>query len=306
MNPDLWKSRFKEYLELRYYSPRSVAGYTAELDVFFRFLEAQGVESLAAITREVMEEYRAFLFEATHRGKRISASTQAHRLSTVKVFTRFLAREKFIAIDPGAGVELPRLPQTLPRHILSENEAEQVVETSEGVGPLDIRNRAILEVLYCTAIRNQELRDLRVEDVALDCGEVCVQRGKGAKGRMLPLGDDAVDWLKEYLAHSRPYLVRSTEQMLLFLTCRGNRLGRSELARLVRGIGRKAGVKKAVTPHVLRHSCATHMLRHGAGLRQLQELMGHASPETTQRYTRVEVSDLRRVLKRCHPRERKA
>ena len=305
MNPALWKSRFKEYLELRNYSPRSVDGYTAELAPFFRFLEAQGVESLAALTRETIEEYRTHLFEASHRGRRLSAATQAHRLSTIRVFTRFLAREHFIAIDPSAGVELPRVPQTLPRHILSEDEAERVVETSAGVGPLDVRNRAILEVLYCTAIRSQELRDLRLDDLALDRGELCVRRGKGAKGRVLPLGEEAIAWLKEYLARARPYLVRSSAQALVFLTYRGNRLGRSELARMVRGIARRTGVKKAVTPHVLRHSCATHMLRHGAGLRQLQELMGHASPESTQRYTRVEVSDLRRVLQRCHPRERK-
>ena len=235
MNLALWKSRFKEHLELRHYSPRSVDGYTAELAPFFRFLDAQGVESLAAITRDVLEEYRAFLFEATFRGRRLSAATQAHRLCTVKVFTRFLAREQFIALDPGAGVDLPRVPQTLPRSILSEDEAERVMETSPRERPPSTSATGpSWRLLYCTAIRNQELRDLRLEDLSLDRGELRVERGKGAKGRMLPLGEEAIAWLKEYLARSRPHLVRSSEQTLLFLTYRGNRLARSELARIVR------------------------------------------------------------------------
>ena len=305
MNIDLWKSRFKQYLELRNFSPRSIEGYLSEVKAFLGWLDAVGVASLAALTRDHVEDYRAFLAETTYRGRRLAVSTQAHRLGTLKTFTRFLAHERFIPFDPSAGVDLPRVPQTLPRTVLSELEAERVVECATGVGPVEIRNRAMLEVLYCTGIRNQELRELKLGDVQLERAELIVARGKGSKPRALPLGEDAIAWLKEYLLRARPYLVCAAAQRVLFLSYRGNALTRAAVAKIVRGQACRSGLKKPVTPHVLRRSCATHMLRHGAGLRQVQELLGHASPQTTERYTRLEITDLRRALQRCHPRERK-
>ena len=305
MNVDLWKSRFKQYLELRNFSPRSVEGYLSEVKAFFGWLGSIGVDSLAALTREHVEDYRAFLAESTYHGRRLAVSTQAHRLGNLKAFTKFLARERFISIDPGAGVELPRVPKTAPRTVLSELEAERVVESAVGGGPVDVRNRAMIEVLYCTGVRNQELRQLRLHDVHLERAELHVECGKGGKPRVLPLGEDAIAWLKEYLLHARPHLVRSGAQRVLFLSYRGKPLTRAAVSKIVRGMACRAGLKKLVTPHVLRRACATHMLRHGAGLRQVQEMLGHASPQTTERYTRMEASDLRRALQRCHPRERK-
>jgi len=305
VNVDLWKSRFKEYLQLRNYSPRSIEAYVSELKSFLAHLEVIGVDSLAALTRDHVEDYRAFLAEATYRGQRLAVSTQAHRLANVKVFTRFLARERFISIDPGASVDRPRVPRTAPGAVLSELEAERVVESTAGVGPVSVRNRAMLEVLYCTGIRNQELRELRLHDVHLERAELHVRCGKGGKARMLPLGEDAIAWLKEYLLRARPYLVASGAQRVLFLSYRGHPLSRTAVAKIVRGLAVQSGLKKMVTPHVLRRSCATHMLRHGAGLRQVQEMLGHASPQTTEKYTRMEVSDLRRALQRFHPREKK-
>jgi integrase/recombinase XerD len=307
MNLALWQGRFREYLEVRNYSPRSRDGYVGELRCFFAFLESLGVESLGNVTREVIEEYRGHLFERrTARGKRLSAGSQIGYLCHIRVFFRYLLREGFVAIDPTAGVELPRRHVSMPRTVLSEQETERVLDSADGKDPVGIRNRAILEVLYCTAVRNSELRDLLLDHINLETGELHVRSGKGRKSRRLPLGEEAVTWLREYLAHARPHFVRKAEERHLFLTMHGGPLERGSLAKLVKAIAKKAGLKKPVTPHVLRHCCATHMLRNGAGLRQLQEILGHDSPQTTQRYTRLEVSDLRKVLERCHPREKKS
>lgn len=305
MNLELWQNRFREHLEQRNYSERSIEAYTGQLRIFFEFLSSLGVESLGGVTRDVLEEYRGHLYAREYHGRRIAATTQSGRLSQLKVFFRYLEREGFVPIDPTAGVDLPKVCRPAPRVILTELETERVLEAMAGNGPVEIRNRAMMEVFYCTGIRNSELRDLMLTDVDLQRAELFVRSGKGRKPRRLPLGEEATSWLCEYIRHARPHFVRVRSEERVFLSSHGGGLGRSVLANIVSAAAVRAKLSKHVTPHVLRHSCATHMLRHGAGLRQLQELLGHDSPTSTQRYTRVEISDLRKVLKRCHPREKK-
>lgn len=304
MNVTLWQARFEEWLRGRHRGERTVRNYVGELRPFFEFLASLGIDTLANVRRDDIEEYRNHLHHLTWRGHRLQPGTQANRLTAVKMFMRYLARARFIAFDPAAEVEVPRLPQTLPRVPLTERETVRLLESCTGNNPLDIRNRAILEVLYSTAIRNTELRSLTLDAVNLHAGQVRVL-GKGRKMRMLPLGEHAVAWLRDYLDRARPRLVRSRDQRVLFLSYRGHPLERGALAKLIAALARRAGFDKTVTPHLLRNCCLTHMLKNGAELRHLQEMAGHASPETTQRYTRVEVTNLRRVLQRCHPRERR-
>lgn len=304
MDVALWRARFREHLQLGQYSPRTVAGYLGELPALFVFLADRGVESLTSVTRELVEEYRAHLFYLQSRGRRLSSTTQNRRIHAVKTFFRFLSREDFLLIDPAADVDPPRTPAALPRVLLSERETARVLEAPDVSTALGLRDRAILEVLYGTAIRNSELSALTLDAVDLARGELRVYHGKGGKSRVLPLGEEAAVWLEAYLVQARPQLVRRPGEVLVFVTWRGLRFTRGAMAELVRRAARDAGLKKEVTPHVLRHCCATHMLHHGAGLRHLQELLGHASVATTQRYTKLEMSDLRRVLRRCHPRER--
>jgi integrase/recombinase XerD len=155
-------------------------------------------------------------------------------------------------------------------------------------------------------MRNNELRRLRIDDVAFDRRLVTVRYGKGRKARLLPLGSEALKWLYRWLKHGRPRCQRYPDEASLFLTQRGRALSRDIVVWIVSRAGRQAGLSVRVTPHLLRHCCATHMLANGAGLRHIQELLGHDSAETTQRYTQVELSDLRAVHQRCHPRERGA
>lgn len=300
----LWQARFAEYLEVRHFSPRTVEGYTRELGPFFAFLEEQGIARLADITREVVEAYRTALFYAETHGRRLCVPYQARRLSCVKTFLRFLARERYLLMDPGAGVELPRLPRLLPRQLLTEEEVEQLLNQPDVQTSVGLRNRAILEVLYSSAVRNSELRLLRLAEVDLQRQELHITFGKGGKSRIVPLGEEATVWLGAWLREGRPRLVADAGQSLVFVNARGDEMTRQCVSQMVHVVAQAAGLDKRVNPHQLRHCCATHMLRQGAGLRQLQTLLGHASPSATQRYTRVEISDLKEVHRRCHPRER--
>jgi integrase/recombinase XerD len=196
------------------------------------------------------------------------------------------------------------VPDQIPRTILSERETLRLLEAPPVDSELGVRDRAILEVLYGTGLRNTELCQLNLDELDFARHLLRVSHGKGDKPRLVPLGEEAEIWLQEYLLKVRPRLLRNANDHQVFLGSRGCPLTRARLATLVSRWARRAGLQKHTTPHTLRHSCATHMLAHGADLRYIQAMLGHSSPETTQRYTRVEISDLRKVILRCHPRER--
>jgi integrase/recombinase XerD len=304
MNMSAWRARFEQYMAVRHWSRRTIEAYGGELVRFFPFLETQGVYTVANISREVMEAYRTHLFYTTWRGgQRLVASTQARGLSAVKAFVRFLTLEQYLLLDPGERLELPRLPRILPRLLLTETEVEALLESPDVTTPLGIRDRAVMEVLYASGIRNTETRDLTPDDVHLERQELMIRYGKGRKSRVVPLGDEATYWLSHWLTEGRPRLTQGRIIPALFVTWRGRPLTRENMADLVSRCGDRAGLPHRVTPHVLRHACATHMLARGAGLRHLQELLGHDSPATTQRYTHIELSDLHEVHRRYHPRE---
>jgi integrase/recombinase XerD len=301
----LWQSRFAEYLAVRGTSPRTLETYRTELIHFFAFLDEHGVQSLAELTRDHLEGYRTFLFyQRSRSGRNLALSTQQVRLQAIRRFAKFLAHERYHLLDVGIHIELPRRTQTLPRVILTESEIVRLMEAPDVTRPMGRRDRALLELLYGTGIRNSELIELRLEHLDLARRLVHIVQGKGRKDRVVPLGGEAQAWLEEYLTRARGQLLHRGEQPQVFVTYFGGPIAREQLAIIVARHGRRAGLDKHVTPHVLRHSCATHMLKRGAGLRHLQVMLGHSSADTTQRYTRVEPSDLRKVLRRCHPRER--
>lgn len=301
----LWQARYREYLEIvRGWSPRTVENYTAELKVFFPFLERQGVTNLTRLTRAHLEGYRLELFHLRRRDRPLSKQTQACKLSAIKQFARYLFRSNYVLLDLSSGFDLPRVEQKVPRYVVTEKEALQLIDQPDIKTPLGIRDRAVLELFYGTGLRNSELRQLKMDQVDLERGLLRIDHGKGGKARVVPLGEEALVWLEEYLNEVRPQLLRSPEQQLVFPSPRtGGLMPRSTTSWIVSQVAKKAGIAKNVTPHVLRHACATHMLRRGANVRHLQVLLGHSSLDTTQIYTRVEVSDLAKVVRRCHPRE---
>lgn len=304
MNAELWRQRFVDYLTTRGFAARSLESYGRSAVLFVRFLEQRGLAQMANLTRTLIEEFRLQLFsQKTRQGKPLSLKTQAMHLTVVRRFVRFLYRQDYLLVDVSQGLELPRQPRALPRNLLTERQTIELLEAPDVSKALGLRDRAILELLYSTGLRNQECAHLLLEHLEEPNQCVRVVNGKGGKDRIVPLGDEAEVWVQEYLQKARPQLLRRAGEQHVFLTWRGNPLNRGALTRVVSKWAQSSGLPHA-TPHVLRHCVATHMLKRGANLRHLQAFLGHACVSTTERYTQVEISDLCKVVRRCHPRER--
>jgi integrase/recombinase XerD len=273
----------------------TLAGYRADLGAFERFLGARG----RALDTTRREDIYAYLAERGHQG--YHARSNARLLSSLRHYFRSAVRDGRLAADPTALIESPKLPKSLPK-ALTESEVEALL----GAPRLDVaeglRDRAMLELLYATGLRVSELVGLGVDEVNLRQGAVRV-RGKGDKERLVPLGDEAQHWLQRYLAEARPKLLERGTHPKLFLTRRRAAMTRQAFWLAVKRWASAAGIPAArISPHVLRHAFATHLLNHGADLRALQLLLGHASLSTTQIYTLVAREGLKRLHQRHHPR----
>ena len=301
MKLGLWQERFSEYLRLRGCSARTVEAYSGELRQLFDFLQAGQIRSLAEVTKGHLEDYRSFLF--SHEPP-LKLTTQSVRMTAVKSFFGFLKRQDYLPSDPSRELPTIRIVRSYVRQILSEDEVKRVIESVETETAAGVRDRAILEIFYSSAIRNSELSSLKLDDVDAARSQLRILRGKGGYSRVIPLGQQALDWTMRYLETARPLLIKEqTDPALLFMSVRGAKLSREALSTVVRRAGERAGISAPVTPHVLRHSVATHMLARQAGIRYIQQLLGHESLESTQVYTRVEISQLQRMHQRFHPRE---
>jgi integrase/recombinase XerD len=283
----------------------TLAAYRHDLERYVAFLADRGVEDVRQVDARLVRSFVASLSASTHGSDEepYKATTVVRELSTVRSFHRFCVREHIAEIDPAAGVVRPRLPRALP-HPLTVDEAVAIVEAPATTTPAGLRDRAILELLYGGGLRVSELTGLDVDDVDLDEGVVRVL-GKGGKERDVPIGGQARRAIGAYLTVGRPALATLRSRGALFLNVRGGRLTRQSCARLLDRHARAAGIRRAVTPHDLRHSFATHLLEGGADVRVVQELLGHASVATTQIYTLVTTEHVRSVYYTAHPRARK-
>ena len=284
------------YLELeRGLSPATRASYRGDLGQFEVFIKKQ--RKLGSVTQLRAGQVREFLH--TLRASR-SPATVARKLAAVRGLYHFLEAQRVIAQSPTAFIETPRLWQRLPQ-TLNLREIEQLLAV---VGPegLGLRDLAILELLYGTGLRVSELVSLDLESLNLDAGFLrCV--GKGNKERIVPLGRQATHALRTYLSDERPTLVRRhTDVQALFVNRQGGRLTRQRVWQILRHYARAGLITKTIGPHTLRHSFATHLLERGADLRTVQELLGHASVSTTQRYTHVDRARLKSIHDTYHPR----
>jgi integrase/recombinase XerD len=297
--------RFLDYLAAeRGLSPHTLAAYRRDLGRYQTFLAERRIDDAGAARDEDVAAFVAHLSSVLHGdGKPYRTSSVARALAAVRSLHRFLVQEGDADEDPAAGVVRPRVPRTLPRP-LSVDEIGRILTSPVGGTPIALRDTAILETLYGAGLRVSELVALDVDDMDLEEGSVRVI-GKGNKERVVPLGRYARDALGAYLTRARPSLASRTSRSALFLNHRGGRLTRQGCDRLLRGHARRAGLTKRISPHVLRHSFATHLLEGGADVRVVQELLGHASVATTQIYTLVTEQHLRDVYFSSHPRARK-
>ncbi|MEO8717832.1 MAG: site-specific tyrosine recombinase XerD [Burkholderiales bacterium] len=242
-------------------------------------------------------EQDLFGFLASRRGRNTSA---ARMLSTLKRFFRYCLRERLVAADPTLKLDPPRRAPRFPK-TLSEADVEALLAAPDVETPRGLRDRAMLEVLYASGLRVSELVTLKVFEANLDAGVVRVL-GKGAKERLVPLGEEAVSWVQRYLARARPALLKRKSSDALFVTERGAGMTRQAYWHLLKRYGRQAIPGKPLSPHVVRHAFATHLINHGADLRVVQMLLGHADISTTQIYTHVARERLKALHAKHHPR----
>jgi integrase/recombinase XerD len=308
---ELLVARFVEHMQVLGWSPRTVDGYRSQVRFFLHWLDDEtDIADLTTVTPEVLHAYQTHLFGSSGaNGRALSIATQAARLSVVRSFFRYLVKSDVLLYDPSSGLELPKRKGILPRSVLSKQEMARLLAAPDVTTPLGLRDRAMIEVLYSTGIRNAELRALQVYDLDLDRGLLRVNQGKNAKDRVVPLGEVASRYLREYLTEARPQLLAGHRdagaEQTVFLSKNGKPLVPLGILYPLRKHARAASIERTVTPHTLRHTFATHLLAGHADIRHIQAMLGHASVATTQIYTRVEVTDLKAVHRRCHPRERR-
>ncbi len=287
-------------------APNSLAAYRRDLRRYAEYLRRRGFTGdVAHLDEGVVSGFVDELQQArTDDGqRRYKESSIARALAAVRSFHRFCVEEGLLTADPSGDVGAPRVPQGIPK-ALTEAEVDALLGAVPGDGPRPQRDRAILELLYAGGLRISELVGLDLGDVDLYDGQVRVM-GKGSKERVVPLGRSAREAVGDYLTTGRPELVGRQRESALFLNARGGRLTRQGAWLIVRAAGDRAGLQGRLFPHVLRHSCATHMLDHGADIRVVQELLGHASLSTTQVYTKVSPERLRAVYEAAHPRAKR-
>lgn len=286
-------------------APNSVASYRRDLRRYVSFLDARGVRDVDRVTESDVSAYAADLATAVDADgrPRYAPASIARALVSVRSLHRFARDEGLAPSDPTEELQGARVPQGIPK-ALTEPEVEALLQAVEGDDPLALRDRAALETLYAGGLRIAELVGLDRADLDLDGGLVRVF-GKGRKERIVPIGRPARAALEEYLRRGRPALESPRARPAgdpVFLNTRGGRLSRQAGWKIVHTAGTRAGLGDGLSPHVLRHSCATHMLDHGADIRVVQELLGHASLSTTQIYTKVSPERLRHAYLAAHPR----
>jgi len=244
------------------------------------------------------EDLRFYVLEKRQGG--MSARSVRRKASSLRGLFRFLQKEGYMDEDPTELLEVPRLGTPLPKN-LTLGEVERLLAQPDPTEPLGLRNQAMLELLYATGLRVSELLALRLRDLNLEVGYV-VAYGKGKKERLVPVGEVALEKLKEYLSAVRPALAKSAKARHVFLNRSGRGLSRQGFWKLLHRYALQAGIRSSVTPHVLRHSFATHLLERGADLRSVQLMLGHASITTTQIYTHLNREKLKQIYQRHHPR----
>jgi integrase/recombinase XerD len=291
--------KFLDFLAVEQgYSENTIAAYRNDLSQFARFLAKMDppTASWAEVGKDNIINYILHL-----KDREYTSSTVARKVAAIKSFFHFLAADGVIEDDPTVTLDSPKVKKRLPKALSHDLVSRLLEEASKSSKPKGQRDKALLELLYATGMRVSELVLLNIDDVNLASANVrCF--GKGAKERIIPVYDRAVHALEEYLQKGRPRLMKDPNEKALFLNHRGKRLTRQGLWLIIKRYADELGMGSEVTPHTLRHSFATHMLSGGAGLREVQKLLGHANISTTQVYTHVNSERLREVYDESHPR----
>lgn len=283
-------------------SEQTIKSRRFALRELFDWFKERDIKRPVDVTRAVLLRYRAHVMHKRRRDddKPLTLQSKIMRLLPVLALFRYLVKEGHLTSNPASELELPKLRRGLPRHVLTVEEVEKVLAVPNIDTALGLRDRAILEVLYSSGLRRSELVHLQIDDVDVGRGLVTVRKGKGGKDRVIPIGERALAWLQRYLDDARADLILDSDDGSLFLSSWGGALGPNTVSALAKRYVDDAGVKKG-SCHLFRHTMATQMLEHGADVRFIQEMLGHAQLSTTQIYTKVSVLKLKEVHNRTHP-----
>ncbi|GHE61638.1 MULTISPECIES: site-specific tyrosine recombinase XerD [Roseivirga] len=295
---DIYIQEYENYLKLeRSLSPNSVEAYVRDVTKFKQFLELNNSEKTAQqVTMVELQNFVEFINELG-----MSAYSQARIISGLKSFYKFLVYEGGLETDPTELLESPKLGRKLP-DTLSVEEIDQILAAIDHSTPEGMRNRAMLETLYSSGLRVSELTGLRLSNVHFDVGFLRIL-GKGSKERLVPVGREALKYIRLYMEEVRVHLdIKHGHETFMFLNRNGKQLSRQMVFIMIKNLVQKAGIKKAISPHTFRHSFATHLIEGGADLRAVQEMLGHESITTTEIYTHLDRDYLRQVIQEFHPR----
>jgi integrase/recombinase XerD len=290
------KNEYLKFIQIeKGLSSNTIGAYRRDLDKYVAYLNVHKIDHIDFVDRQTIQQCLGYLHD-----QGASAKSLARFISTVRSFHQFALREKYAAKDPTVLIETPKYERRLP-DVLEVDEIVALLETPDISKNNGYRDRTMLELLYATGMRVSELIQLEVENVNLIMGFVRVF-GKGNKERIVPLGDTVIDFLTKYIETVRPQLLKKTTTDALFLNLHGKPLSRQGIWKMIKQTGIKANINKTLTPHTLRHSFATHLLENGADLRAVQEMLGHSDISTTQLYTHVSKSQIRKMYNAFHPR----
>jgi integrase/recombinase XerD len=299
-----WSELFRQFLDAtaaRGYSSSTVISRKAALRRFIAWCEERGLTP-TDITLPILERYQRHLHHyRKYDDTPLASVTQQQRLLAITAFFRWLVRGGVLAANPAADLEMPRLPQRLPKYWLTVAEIEQLLRHVALYGEIGIRDQAIIEVLYSTGLRRAELIALKVRDVDTRSGTVLVREGKGRKDRFVPIGERALAWLAKYWDEVRAAWLAGPDDGTLWLRPDGKPLRANQLTDRMKKLIAEAGIDKPGACHIFRHSLATHMLEHGADVRFVQAILGHAQLSTTAVYTHVAIGQLKAVHAATHP-----
>lgn len=287
---------FLNYLSVeRGLANNTIISYREDLNTYLDFIEKSNIDVLSKISKNNITN---FMFNQKEKG--IAVNSIARRLAAIRMFHRFLTRERILKDDPSTLIDSPKLWKKIPE-TLSLNEVEALIAQPDVRSAQGLRDRAILETLYATGMRVSEAVNLRKDNVNLDIGFLrCI--GKGNKERVIPLGKKAIASINKYLETARGKLLNGKESEFLFVSRVGKNISRQSFWKILKKYAKLARIKKPIKPHILRHSFATHLLEHGADLRSVQEMLGHSNISTTQIYTHINKDRLKNIHRQFHPR----
>jgi integrase/recombinase XerD len=285
-------------------SPHTVRNARSALKELAAFLSRQGIASVEQMSHDILMQFRRELCSRpTRSGSHLSPGSQREHVGKLRTFCRWLFEVDWIGVDLGKRIPQPRKGYRLPKAILEIGEVDRILASPDMSTAAGYRDRVILEVLYSTAIRRQEAATLVLNDIDTRGGYVTVRNGKNGKDRVVPIGTSACEVLQGFLGHIRPLWPGADRVPQLFLTRFGFAMQPAGIWHVVKKYARIAGIRKPVSTHTFRHTCATQMARAGVPIRHLQELLGHESVETTQIYTQLAIADLKAAHRRFHPRD---